>query len=185
MNIWLHWFCLPCKHNIARWCLHEKAFRCDRNRWTYWSIETPGLIQHLVQWFYSGLNVVQGPQQNIPMYRIWDSPNAQALIWIPVSPSGHEYAWPAAGAHLLVFIFSRRNLDLNQCTARHDLRLKERKGLIVSQLVSWSTYYGRSSARERKGGLCSSAGCGRSNHQLTGTGTRGGVNGVLMSELGQ
>lgn len=44
---------------------------------------------------------------------------------------------------------------------------------------------GKSSVRERKGGLCSSAGCKRSNHQLTGTATKRGVNGVLMSELGQ
>lgn len=40
--------------------------------------------------------------QNTPMCRIWDSPNDQPLIWISVSPWGHEYAWPAARAHLLV-----------------------------------------------------------------------------------
>lgn len=156
----------------------------DRNRWTYWSIETPVLPQHLVQWFYSGLNVFQATQQNIPIYRIWDSPNDQPLIWIHISP----WTWKFLACRCSSpsgFVSSRRNLDLKLCGARHDLRRKERKGLIFLSLFPWVPITGRSSARERKGGLSSSAGCGRSNHQLTGTGTKRGVNGVLMSELGE
>lgn len=127
MNIWLHWFCLPWKHNIPRQCLHEKAFWCDRNRWSYWSIETPVLLQHLVQWFYSELNVVQATQQNIPMYRIWDSPNDQPLIWIHISPCGHEYACLQLELiFLFYFLWKESRSEPMRCKACPQTERKER-----------------------------------------------------------
>lgn len=160
------------------------SFCCDRNRWTYWSTEAAVLTQHAVQWFYFGRSVVQAPQQKTHTYGVWSCSSDQPLVWIPLSPFGCRVCFPRSYSPLSGFIFSKKNLDLNQWAARHDCGLKEKNALIVTACSLELLL--RAEVLQEKGKACA--------HQL---GVRGqitswqaltlqrGVNGVLMSELGQ